>query len=310
MLRAFFIFLSRSKKIRDWIPKYRITKRISRRFVAGETIEDALRVIEALQTKGMRATLDLLGENVDDEEAAKRASKEYADALSVLKEKNLPSGISVKLTHIGLDLSRELALENLRNITKKAQETGRFVRIDMESSDYTDVTIEFYHTMRKEFPQNIGIVFQAYLYRTEDDIKKLLKEGPVNVRLCKGAYKEPPDRAFPKKKDVDKNFVNLLKILLDPGVLKDGSRTAIATHDEKIISWSEGYIKEKNLEKNWYEYQMLYGIRRDLQEYLAQKGEKVRIYVPYGIEWYPYFMRRLAERPANVLFILKNLLKP
>ena len=170
MLRAFFIFLSRSKKIRDWIPKYRITKRISRRFVAGETIEEALRVIEALQTKGMRATLDLLGENVDDEEAAKRASKEYADALSVLKEKNLPSGISVKLTHIGLDLSRELALENLRNITKKAQETGRFVRIDMESSDYTDVTIEFYNTMRKEFPQNIGIVFQAYLYRTEDDI--------------------------------------------------------------------------------------------------------------------------------------------
>lgn len=310
MLRTLFILLSRSKKIRDWIPKYSLTKKISRRFVAGETLDDAIGAIEELQKKRIRSTLDLLGENVEDIEAAKSATKEYIDAIKTLKEKDLPSGISVKLTHIGLDLSRELALENLRRITEWAHETHRFVRIDMESSDYTDATIEFYDTVRKEFPKHIGLVLQAYLYRTEDDIKKLLRDGPIDIRLCKGAYKEPSDIAFPKKKDVDKNYIHLLKILLDPEILKNGSRTAIATHDERIISWSEDFIRKNNLEKNWYEYQMLYGIRRDLQEHLAKKGERVRIYVPYGIEWYPYFMRRLAERPANVLFILRNIFKP
>ena len=283
---------------------------MSRRFVAGETLKEALNVISNLSQKGMKATLDLLGENVEDEESAIRAAEQYKLALDSIQKLDLPSGISVKLTHIGLDLSHEIAFNNLKSIIEKAKEVGRFVRIDMESSQYTDITIEFYDRLRKEFPKTVGIVLQAYLYRTEEDIKRLLKDGPIDVRLCKGAYKEPPEIAFPKKRDVDKNYIHLLEILLDPELLRSGSRTAIATHDPNIIEWAERYTKKRGLKAGWYEYQMLYGIRRDLQDYLTKIGEKVRIYVPYGIEWYPYFMRRLAERPANLFFIIKNLIRP
>lgn len=310
MLRAILLYLSRSKRIRGWIPKYRVTRSVSRRFVAGERISDALKVIKQLREKGMCATLDILGENVESQDMAKAATEEYISALNILEKEDLPSGISVKLTHLGLDLSSDLALENLRSIIRKANEKRRFVRIDMESSQYTETTIRFYDLLRREYPKNVGIVFQANLYRTEKDIRRLLKDGPIDVRLCKGAYKEPPQIAYPKKRDVDRNYTNLLLILLQPEVLKSGAKIAIATHDEKILRWTEDLVNQRNLPDGSYEFQMLFGIRRDLQENLVRRGRKVRIYVPYGTEWYPYFMRRLAERPQNLLFVLRNLLKP
>jgi proline dehydrogenase len=309
MLRALLIALSKNRKIGEGLLRFSLSRKLARRFVAGEELEDAIKVIEGLKEAGMRATLDILGEEVEDPKSAYRATEEYLEALDVLRERTLPSGVSVKLSHIGLSLSENLASENLERIVRKAAEVDRFVRIDMESSQYTEVTIELYDRMRKKYPGHVGIVLQAYLYRTEKDIERLLQDGPIDVRLCKGAYKEPPDIAFPKKRDVDRNYKHLLSILLSPEILDRGSKVALATHDERIIKWARSEISKANLPNGSYEFQMLYGIRRDLQESLVREGERVRIYVPFGKEWYPYFMRRLAERPANLFFLLKNLFR-
>lgn len=275
----------------------------ARRFVAGETLEEALDAVKKLNEKGICATLDNLGESCHDAKVAREGTKEAIKILEAINDTKVDSNISVKLTQLGLDIDHKFCLDNLMEIVGKANELNNFVRIDMEDSTKVDATIEIFRALKEKYPQNVGLALQAYLYRTEKDMDNLADLKP-SYRLMKGAYNEPAHVAFPKKKDVDDNFMKLIKKHLDAGFY-----TAIASHDENIINQSIKYIEEKNIQKNQYEFQMLYGICSGLQEKLAQDGHKVRCYVPYGTDWYPYFSRRLAERPANILFIMKNLLK-
>jgi proline dehydrogenase len=290
-------------------------RRTAKRFVAGETADDAIAAIQALNAQNINATLDHLGESVSTEAEAQRAAESYVAVLEKIEEHKVCSNVSIKLTQFGLDLGQDLCTRNVRRVVEEARRLHNFVRIDMEGSAYTDRTLAVFGALHQEF-ENVGIVVQAYLYRTEADLNALIASG-ARVRLCKGAYQEPPDKAFPNKADVDSNYYKLAGMLLDaarqwPPAGGEGRfppLTALATHDERLVSRLEGYIDKIGLPREYFEFQMLYGIRRDLQQALAGKGRPVRVYVPYGTEWYPYFMRRLAERPANLWFFVSNLAK-
>jgi proline dehydrogenase len=320
MLRAFFIYLSHAAWARSLITGLGFARRAAARFVAGDTVEAAIAAIRALNAQGLHATVDHLGENVTSEDEARRAADDYIVVLDRIAESGVRSNISVKLTQFGLDINQDFCVRNVRRVIAKARDTGNFVRIDMEGTPHTDRTLQVLHAVRQDasLAGHVGTVLQAYLYRTEDDLCALTDETPpVRLRLCKGAYNEPPDKAFPRKADVDANFARLTRLLLDRAQslppADAGGRIpplpAIATHDEKIIQAARAHAAEKAIPREYFEFQMLYGIRRDLQERLAAEGYAVRVYVPYGTHWYPYFMRRLAERPANVWFFLFHLFR-
>ena len=303
MLRAPLLYLAQRRTFQGLIMGHSLSRRLATRFVAGDTLEDAMGAVRALNQLGISATLDHLGENVADAEAAKRAATSYIVALNRIAATGVNSNVSLKLTQMGLDLSHDLCLANLQAILDTAARNDIFVRIDMESSDYVDRTLQVYDELRALGRENVGVVIQSYLYRSQKDVERLIAQG-ARVRLVKGAYNEPASVAFPRKRDVDANFLRLAALLLEKG-----NYPAIATHDEKIIAWTKRYAAERGIGPDRFEFQLLYGIRRDLPTRLAQEGYRVRIYVPYGGEWYGYLMRRLAERPANLFFVLGNLLR-
>ena len=278
---------------------------MSSRFVAGMEIEDVLKVCAALNSHGISATLDSLGESVLNADEAQQSAETYHQLLTAIEERGLNANVSVKLTQMGMDVDPLLATSIVAALTEHAGRTGNFVRVDMEGSEYTQATIDMVRTIHNAQNNNgrVGTVIQAYLYRSEEDIRTLLADR-IRIRLCKGAYKEPADKAFPKKEDVDANYLKLTKILLTSGVYH-----GIATHDEALIVATKKFAKEQGIALDSFEFQMLHGVRRDLQRKLVEEGYRVRCYVPFGHEWYPYFMRRLAERPANVLFMAKNFFK-
>ena len=302
VLRSAFIALSKNRMLRRFCEQTRFGRRMSSRFVAGMEIGDALRVAEALNHQGMLVTLDSLGESVSSEVEAQSAADIYHQLLDWISAQKLNANISVKLTQMGLELSPELAEAIAVSLTEHAKSLGNFLRIDMEDSSLTQVTLDIVQRLhaRPELRGSIGIVIQAYLYRSQADIEQLNAEG-IRVRLCKGAYKEPAEVAFPAKADVDKNYVALMKLLLESPIYH-----GIATHDEAMVDATKAFAKARGIAAGRFEFQMLYGVRRDLQRALVKEGYNVRVYVPFGREWYPYFMRRLAERPANVLFLAKN----
>jgi proline dehydrogenase len=278
---------------------------LSSRFVAGMEIEDALNVAESINKQGMHVTLDSLGESVNSAEEAHKAADIYHQLLDSIAERKLDANISVKLTQMGLSLDPRLAEAIATNFAEHARATGNFVRIDMEDSPLTQVTIDIVRKInaRPDLRGSIGIVIQAYLFRSQADIQQLLTDG-IRIRLCKGAYLEPPDVAFPRKADVDANYIKLSGTLL-----QSATYHGLATHDEAMIDAAKSFVKQHGIAPSRFEFQMLYGVRRDLQRSLIAEGYNVRVYVPFGREWYPYFMRRLAERPANVFFIAKNMLR-
>lgn len=319
MLRSLLIYLSSATWARTLVTRWKLTWQVASRFVAGESPEAAIEVIKTLNEKGISATLDHLGENITSEEEAQRATDEILYILDEIDCTGVLAGVSLKLSQIGLLLGEKICAGNLLRIMSRAKKNNIFVRIDMEDSPVTDVTLRLMRTMRQDgFAMHVGVAIQSYLYRSTEDVRQLMKEG-TRVRICKGAYMEPPEVAFPKKADVDANFDHITKIMLDK-VTADGCFgdsdcgrfppiPAIASHDEARIRYAVEYAQEIGLPKTALEFQMLYGIRRDLQDKLAAEGYHVRVYVPYGIEWYPYFVRRLAERPANLWFFLSNLLR-
>jgi len=280
----------------------RTAERLSTRFVAGETLEDALAVGRRINEEGITVTLDHLGESVTSLAEAAEARDVYLRTQAAICQSGIQANVSLKLTQFGLDLSRDACHDNVEQLVRHAAEIQSFVRVDMESSDYTQKTLDLVTDLHAQHDA-VGTVIQAYLYRSRDDIEMLNERG-IRVRLCKGAYLEPPRVAFPKKQDVDGNYVELMKLLLDKG-----QYPAIATHDEKMIEATMAYAAERKIGRDRFEFQMLYGIRRDLQRKLVGQGYRLRLYVPFGKAWYPYYMRRLAERPANVFFILRNLLR-
>jgi proline dehydrogenase len=280
-----------------------ISRRLTSRFVAGRTLGDGIRVLEDLSAQRTWGTLDFLGENVNSLEEAGQSRDSYLAAPCAIEKVNLPATVSIKLTQFGLDFSEQACLENVIKLVEHARGTNSRVEIDMESSEYTDRTLGMVTRLQDQFPGSVRAVIQAYLYRSDADIH-MLSERRIPVRLCKGAYREPPAVAFPRKDDVDANYVKLMKLLLD-----QGTYPAIASHDEKIVGEALRHIREQNVGADRFEFQMLYGIRRDLQRKLVSEGYRLRLYVPYGDAWYPYFMRRLAERPANVIFLARNLLR-
>jgi proline dehydrogenase len=305
LLRSAFIALSTNQPLRRFSENSAVGRRLSSRFVAGLEVEDALRITERLNNLGLTATLDSLGESVATEAEAHRAAEIYHRLLDAIATQKLKANISVKLTQMGLELSPDLAFTIASGLTEHARATNNFVRIDMEGSNLTQMTLDMVRHLhaREEYKGHIGIVIQSYLYRSEADILELISEG-IRVRLCKGAYQEPPSVAFAKKTDVDTNYVRLTGILLSSPIYH-----GIATHDEAMIEAAKTYAKNQGIGPERFEFQMLYGVRRDLQRRLIREGYNVRIYIPFGREWYPYFMRRLAERPANVFFIAKNLFR-
>src|ERR1700682_5992962 len=307
MLRAFFVRLSENPSLRNFAERSSLGRRVSGRFVAGTEIADAVRATQAVNRAGMSVTVDNLGENVTNPEEARYSAQLYHQVLEEIAAKHLNANISLKLTHMGLDVDEKLARELVSGLVGKAasMRPPGFVRVDMEGSPYTQRTLDFVHELHR-MPGNqnsVGTVIQAYLKRSESDIEKLLSEG-IRIRLCKGAYKEPASIAFERKVDVDANYVRLMKILMKSGIYH-----GMATHDEKIIREAQAFATRENVARDSFEFQMLYGIRRDLQQSLVRDGWRMRVYVPFGTEWYPYFMRRLGERPANVLFIARNLLR-
>ncbi|MFZ0745505.1 MAG: proline dehydrogenase family protein [Terracidiphilus sp.] len=305
VLRSAFIALSHNRPLRRFCEHSRMGGKLSSRFVAGLEIEDALRVAESVNKQGMGVTLDSLGESVTTAAEAHAAADIYHHLLDSIAARKLDSNISVKLTQMGLTLDPVLAENIAASLTEHAKLTGNFVRIDMEDSPLTEVTLDIVRRLnaRPELRGAIGIVIQSYLYRSHADIEHLLAEG-IRVRLCKGAYKEPAEVAFPRKSDVDANYVRLSCMLLQSPVYH-----GLATHDEAMIAEAKSFANQHGIAPNHFEFQMLFGVRRDLQRKLVAEGYKVRVYIPFGREWYPYFMRRLAERPANVIFIARNLLR-
>lgn len=305
LLRSAFIALSRNRALRSFCERSDAGRELSSRFVAGMEIADALRVAESLNKRGMAVTLDSLGESVGSEQEARQAADVYHRLLDWMAALKLNANISVKLTQMGLELSSGLAETIAESLAQHAHATDNFVRIDMEDSALTQVTLDIVRRLhaRPNIRGSIGVVIQAYLYRSQADIDQLLADG-IRVRLCKGAYNEPAKVAFPRKADVDANFIRLSCMLLDSPVYH-----SLATHDEAMIAAARSYAGQHRIDPSRFEFQMLYGVRRDLQRRLVREGYNVRVYVPFGREWYPYFMRRLAERPANVLFILRNLFR-
>lgn len=306
ILRTVLIALSRNKQLQDLIVRFPVSRRMARRFVAGETLEDALTAVKSLNAQGMCATLDHLGENVTNREEALAAADEYLTALEALFAAQVDCNVSVKLTQMGLDLGDDFCYDNVARIVSQAAELGNFVRIDMEGSAYTERTLAIYRRLRQRY-NNVGIVLQAYLRRTQADAEALINEGIGHFRLCKGAYDEPADIAYRQRPQVTQALNDLVRTCLSPESRARGAYTAVASHDEAVINFTRAYVEQHGIPPSAYEFQMLYGIRRELQAELARRGYRVRIYVPYGTHWYPYFMRRLAERPANLLFFLRAL---
>jgi len=305
VLRALFISLSESRWLRAVAEKSILGRRVSTRFVAGPELEDVLRATKLINQNGATVSVDNLGENVTNAEEARASAQVYHRLLDAVSSQGLQANISLKLTHMGLDVDESLARELVSGLVAKAAALKSFVRVDMEGSPYTQRTLDFVHQLHR-CPGNqdaVGTVIQSYLYRSEKDVNELLAAG-IRIRLCKGAYKEPPEIAFQNKSDVDANYVKLMKTLMTSGIYH-----GLATHDERIINEAKTFATREKISPNTFEFQMLHGIRRDLQQQLVKQGWRMRVYIPFGTEWYPYFMRRLAERPANVFFIAKNLFR-
>jgi proline dehydrogenase len=317
MLRSFLIYLSKAPWAQKLVTSWGFAWRAASRFVAGETASDSIRAIRELNEKCINATLDHLGEHTSTVDEADRATEDILLILDQIDKAGVRANVSIKLTQIGMGLDEEICRQNLVRILEQVKECKNFLRIDMEDTPYTDITLAMYYSMlqRGFNVSQVGLVVQSYLYRTEADVRKLL-EYNTHLRLVKGAYKEPSDKAFPKKGDVDANFDLLTKLMIDAAVKIEANRVstdgrvppipAVATHDEKRIAFAKQYAEKVGLPKEALEFQMLYGIRRDLQEQLVNQGYPVRVYVPFGTHWYPYFMRRLAERPANIWFFVSN----
>ena len=305
VLRSAFIALSRNRSLRRFSESSRMGQRMSGRFVAGTEIDDAIAVTETLSRQGIGVTLDSLGESVTSEVEAHRAAEVYHRVLDWIGTQRSNVHISVKLTQMGLNLDPELAQSIAEGLARHAHTVGSFMRIDMEDSSLTQVTLDIVRRLhaRTELRGSVGVVIQAYLFRSQSDIEQLVAEG-IPIRLCKGAYKEPAEVAFPRKSDVDANYMKLSRILLDSPLYH-----GLATHDEAMIEFIKKYARERGIETAHFEFQMLYGVRRGLQRQLSEQGYNVRVYVPFGRDWYPYFMRRLAERPANALFLARNLFR-
>lgn len=304
MLRSVLLYLSGQQQIFRFVRNNRLAKSFANRFVAGETLDTALAAVARLNARGITASLDLLGESVHNEAEARAASDAYVMMLDRIHERKVDANVSVKLTAMGLDFSEDLCIAIMHKILQRAREYQTFVRIDMESSEYTQRTLDlFEQRLHPGFRENVGIVLQSYLYRTFADVERanLIK---ALVRLCKGAYKEPETIAYANKKDVDASYVRCMHEL----ILK-GNYPGIATHDEAIINEAKRFAKENRIAPSRFEFQMLYGVRRDLQDKLVREGHRIRVYVPFGTQWYPYLMRRLAERPANVAFLTGNVFK-
>ncbi|HUL33282.1 MAG TPA: proline dehydrogenase family protein [Candidatus Eisenbacteria bacterium] len=302
MLRSILLKLSESKGFARWVTTNSSTRRMSHRFVAGETLDEALQAAKTCNDAGMLATLDYLGENVSTTADAQKARDAYLEIFDRIAQEKLDANVSCKLTQLGLDLSVEFCEGLVLSIAERASAYDRFLRVDMEGSIYTQRTVELVKRVRAQAP-TVGAVVQSYLYRSESDVHDLLSYG-CRIRLCKGAYKESVEVAFPRKADVDGNYVRLMRILLTSGFYH-----GIATHDPHMIAETIRWAAEKQISKDDFEFQMLYGVRTDLQRCLVRDGYRVRIYIPYGRDWFPYFMRRLAERPANVGFFIRNLLR-
>jgi proline dehydrogenase len=304
MLRAAFLWLSEQPRIFGFVRRNRLARKLASRFVAGETIDDAITTLHDVNLGNLSASLDLLGESVLHAEEAQRACRTYLDLLERIQAAKANANVSVKLTQMGLDIDEQLCLGNMRAILGKAKQYGSFVRIDMEQSSYTAKTIMlFKDILYPEFGNSVGVVLQSYLRRTAADAGTMIGLG-ARVRLCKGAYQEPEDVAFPDKRDVDANFIDCMEQLMERG-----HYPGIATHDIKIIDHAKAFAKQRHIPSERFEFQMLYGVRRDLQYRLRREGYNMRVYVPFGTHWYPYLMRRLAERPANIAFITTNILK-
>jgi proline dehydrogenase len=302
MLKDTLLYLSQNERVHDFVVQNPLARGASRRFVAGENIEDAIMATRELNNRGVQVALDYLGENISSEQEARDATKGYLSGIDLIKRAHVNANISIKLTALGLDVSQQLCEENLTAILELAQKNSLFVCIDMESSEYTDRTVDITVRMHKQF-EYVGTVIQSCLYRSKKDIEQLIAEG-VRVRLVKGAYSEPQNVAYQSKSSVDHNYVQLMTLLL-----ARGNYPAIATHDETIINAACKYVRDHGIGKDAFEFQMLYGIRRDMQENLVRRGYDMRVYVPYGSQWYPYLMRRMAERPANLMFVLSNVLR-
>jgi proline dehydrogenase len=304
MLRAVFLWLSEQPRIFRFVRKNRLARKLASRFVAGETIDEAMSTVRDLNASNLSASLDLLGESVLHAEEAERACRTYLDLLERIHSAHANANVSVKLTQMGLDIDEQLCVSNMRAIIGKAKQYDSFVRIDMEQSSYTAKTLQlFSDVFHPEFGNTAGVVLQSYLRRTAADVDAMIALR-ARVRLCKGAYKEPEDVAFPKKSDVDANYIACMERLLERG-----NYAGIATHDVKIIDHAKAFAKQQGISAERFEFQMLYGVRRDLQYRLRREGYNMRVYVPFGTHWYPYLMRRLAERPANIAFITANILK-
>lgn len=318
MFRSFLIYLSKAAWAQNLVTNWGFAWRTASRFIAGTKLEEAMRVVRELNAKGINATLDHLGEHTNTPEEAQQATDDIFATLDALgADSAARANVSIKLTQIGLGLDESICAENLERILARARKNNTFIRVDIEDTPYTDKTINLYYTMREKGYENVGMAMQSYLFRSEADTRRMAQDG-TRVRLVKGAYKEPPDKAFPKKADVDANYDLLSKILIDASIafntrLSTNGRIppipAIASHDEKRIAFAKSYAEKAGLPREGLEFQMLYGIRRDLQESLAKEGYPVRVYVPFGTHWYPYFMRRLAERPANIWFFVSNFFK-
>ena len=308
-LRRILLYLSTAAWARNLMSNFPLAKRVSKRFVAGETIDDAMRITQSLNDRGMHVTLDFLGESVSKNSEAEAARDEILRLLDRINDDKPDATVSVKLSQLGLKLDPNQTYANIRAIVSRAKEYNNRVRIDMEDSAVVDVTLDIFRRLRfEENFDNVGIVVQSYLYRTTKDVKELVDSG-ANVRLCKGAYMEPADVAYPSKKDVDISYVRLMQMMLDDDARKNGVYLGVATHDEKMIEATKLFSVENGIDPSEFEFQMLYGIRREIQNELINQGYQVRIYVPYGTAWYPYFVRRLAERPANLWFFLSNLIR-
>jgi proline dehydrogenase len=303
VLRHTLLYLSEQSWVRHWMENSKLSRKFTSRFVAGRTLKEGIRVLQHLSSERILATLDFLGENVKSLEDAAHSKASYLAAQSEIERIRLPATVSIKLTQFGLDLSETACIANVHTLVERAQDMNSRVEIDMESTAYTDRTLKIVTGFQNTHPGGVRAVIQAYLYRSEEDIQ-MLSERKVPVRLCKGAYREPANLAFTRKSEVDANYLKLMKLLLS-----EGTYPAIASHDESIIRQAVKYTREQNIGSDRFEFQMLYGIRRDLQRELVSQGFTLRLYVPYGDAWYPYFMRRLAERPANLLFLAKNLVR-
>ncbi|MBC7896586.1 MAG: proline dehydrogenase family protein [Cytophagaceae bacterium] len=304
MLRQSFLWLSNRHGVFRFVRNNRLARKFASRFVAGETLDTAIEAVRALNAQGITASLDLLGESVSNAAEASATADQYVAMLDRIASEKLNANVSVKLTAMGQDISQELCIANITRVLERARHHGTFVRLDMEGSAYTEPTLAlFTSTLFPAFPENVGIVLQSYLRRTASDVERSIGLG-CRVRLCKGAYKEPPAIAYPEKSDVDANYATCMKRLMS-----EGNYPGLATHDEALIADARTYAKAQGLATDRFEFQMLYGVRRDLQQQLVRDGYRMRVYVPFGTQWYPYLMRRLAERPANVAFMVGNVVK-